>query len=87
VFFLAATVFSSVVLAVGICGISFASPTATAAATTATTANTAAVHQTVDISIAIGVPGPAAVIHDQCSILPTKCSAKRGQRHVPAENI
>lgn len=80
---LAATVFSSVVLAGGICGISFASPTATATATA-----TAAVHQTVDFrGIVVGVLGPTAVVHDQRSILSAKRGAKRGQRHVPAENI
>jgi len=80
---LAATVFSSVVLAGGICGIGFASPTATATATA-----TPAVHQTVDFrGIVVGVLGPTAVVHDQRSILPAKRGAKRGQRHVPAENI
>ena len=68
---LAATVFSSVVLAVGICGISFASATTTATAT--------AIHQTVDIGIVIGVLRPTTVVHDQRSILPAKRGAKRGQ--------
>jgi len=63
---LAATVLSSDVFAVGIRGISSASPTTTAAATATT-----AVHQTMDVGIDIAVFGPTAVVHDQRSVLST----------------
>lgn len=76
---LAAAVFSSVILAIGI---SLAFTT-----TTATTAAAAAVHQTMDVGVVIGVYGPTDAVHDQRSVLPTESGAKRGQRHVPAEDI